>query len=133
MPSDKRISIFRPIIIFVLLFVVGALALNRLTSKPVNEDAKVALAQCLTDKGTKMYGTYWCPHCTNQKKAFGAAFEKVTYVECAERGNPNESTQVCKDANIQSFPTWVFADGSRVTGEQSFESLADRSGCPWTE
>jgi len=27
-------------------------------------------AQCLTDKGVKMYGAYWCPHCQAQKALF---------------------------------------------------------------
>jgi len=27
-------------------------------------------AKCLTQKGAKMYGTFWCPHCQNQKKEF---------------------------------------------------------------
>jgi len=38
-------------------------------------------------------------------------------------------TQACKDANIQSYPTWVFPDGSRKSGEVSFQDLAKMSGC----
>jgi len=25
-------------------------------------------AKCLTQNGVKFYGTYWCPHCNNQKR-----------------------------------------------------------------
>jgi len=31
------------------------------------------LAQCIADSGAKFYGAFWCPHCQNQKQAFGSA------------------------------------------------------------
>jgi glutaredoxin len=86
-----------------------------------------ALAQCLTDKGVKMYGAWFCPHCAAQKEAFGTAFHNVTYVECAA---PDKSElQVCKDAGITGYPTWVFADGKRLNGEQPLATLAEKAGC----
>lgn len=92
--------------------------------KPEKVDPKIdALAQCLTDKKTVMYGAYWCPHCQNQKKDFGASFDKVTYVECTQ------DIQKCKDAKIEGYPTWINSEGKRVEGEQSFEDLAKLSGC----
>src|SRR3989344_3569664 len=32
-------------------------------------------AQCLTDNGAKMFGAYWCPHCSDQKKMFGSSWK----------------------------------------------------------
>lgn len=85
-------------------------------------------AQCLTDKGVKMWGAWWCSHCQAQKKLFGTAFDKVTYNECSTPGK-QDMTPLCKNAGITNFPTWEFADGSRVQGEQSLEELAKKSGC----
>lgn len=86
------------------------------------------LAQCLADKGVLFYGAYWCPHCQAQKKMFGTAAKYLPYVECAQRGS-DEMNQVCKDANIEGFPTWVFPSGQRVTGEQQPDRLAQLGGC----
>ena len=87
-------------------------------------------ARCLTDRGVKMYGAFWCEHCAEQKKKFGASFEYAPYVECAVKGDRNAKTQVCKDAGIQHFPTWQFPPtGERVERVFSLEELSDRTGC----
>lgn len=132
--TDPRARIFRMVVVLVLLFVVGAFAAVRLAEKKSGPDTRVAFAQCLTDKGVKFYGAYWCPHCAKQKKMFGSrAMAEIDYIECALPGNPQAQTQECKDAGIKNYPTWEYPDGSRRTGEQSFEDLAEGSGCPWTE
>ena len=92
-------------------------------------DKYVAFGQCLTDKGVTMYGAYWCPHCQNQKKLFGEkGFEKVQYVECAE-GGKDANPALCTQKKVESYPTWIFADGSRTTGEQQLAELALRTSC----
>jgi len=84
-------------------------------------------AQCLTDKGTVMYGLYWCPHCEEQKKAFGASFRKVNYVECGTSDHKEEPR--CVQDHVTNFPTWQFANGERHEGELSFEDLSAKTGC----
>ena len=82
-------------------------------------------AKCLTAKGVKMYGAYWCPHCQAQKDMFGEAFQYVDYVECeGAQGNPS----ACAAAGIQGYPTWII-NGKKLEGEQSFDGLATESGC----
>jgi hypothetical protein len=88
-----------------------------------------AFAQCLGTKGAKMYGAYWCPHCADQKELFGSSFQYAPYVECGIKGSHNEA-QVCVDAGVKRFPTWVFADGAKVEGEHSLEFLGQETGCP---
>lgn len=85
-------------------------------------------ATCLGQKGVKFYGAFWCPHCQAQKALFGKSVSKLPYIECS---NPDGQTQdqVCNDAKIEGYPTWEFADGSRVSGEQSLQTLADKSSC----
>lgn len=111
-----------------IILVVGGLVFlsRKQSSAPAQYDK---LAQCLTDKGVKFYGASWCPHCAEQKRLLGASMKYVSYVECALPGNQQGQTQVCIDNKIESYPTWVFQDGARVTGEQQPSALAEKSGC----
>jgi hypothetical protein len=88
-----------------------------------------ALAKCTARMGARMYGAYWCPHCKEQEEAFGSAFRYVNYVECGVKGNVRLQSDACKQAEIKHYPTWEFADGSRVEGKQSFEFLSEKTGC----
>jgi len=88
-----------------------------------------AFARCLGEKGAKMYGAYWCPHCADQKKLFGASFKYAPYVECGIQGS-RSTAQVCTDAAVKRYPTWTFADGARVEGEHPLDFLGQETGCP---
>jgi hypothetical protein len=89
-----------------------------------------AFAKCLSDRGVKMYGAYWCPHCQEQKEKFGAAFEYAPYVECGVKGDLHGLSQACKDAGIKHYPTWQFPPtGERVERIFTLEELGDRTGC----
>ncbi|SRR5208337_1791903 len=89
-----------------------------------------AFAHCLTERGVKMYGAWWCPHCIEQKKAFAASFEYVPYVECGIKGDLHGRSQACKDANIEHYPTWQFPPtGQRMERVFTLEELSDRTGC----
>lgn len=85
-------------------------------------------AQCLSDKGAKFYGAFWCPHCQNQKAMFGKASKKLPYIECS---TPDGQTQlsICKDAGVASYPTWSFMDGSKIEGEVQLDALAEKTSC----
>lgn len=87
-----------------------------------------SFAQCLKDKGAVFYGAFWCPHCQNQKAMFGKSVTLLPYVECS---TPDGKSQfpICKEKNIEGYPTWIFADGSRLTGEVALETLAEKTGC----
>jgi len=89
----------------------------------------VAVAQCLSDEGVEMYGAFWCPHCADQKKIFGKEAEPLMpYFECDPRGD-NSVTDTCLELNIERYPTWIFADGSRETGALPLTELQELSGC----
>jgi len=88
-------------------------------------------AQCLTDRGVKMYGAWWCPHCQEQKEKFKASFEYVPYTECGVKGDLKGQNPVCKQEGITHFPTWQFPPtGERVERVFELEELRDRTGCP---
>ena len=80
------------------------------------------LAKCLTEKGAKLYGASWCPHCQNQKALFGDAVESLPYVECTEKA------QECAQAGITAYPTWII-DGQSYSGGKTFAELKSYSGC----
>jgi len=87
-----------------------------------------ALASCLKEKGAVFYGTFWCPHCQNQKAMFGKSAKLLPYVECSTP-NGRDQLAICKDKKIESYPTWEFADGSREFGEVSLAKLVEKTGC----
>lgn len=111
----------------IILVVGGLVYVSR--SKNAAPGQYDKLAQCLTDKGAKFYGAYWCPHCAEQKRILGSSMSHIKYVECGLPGDQQGQTQVCQDNKIESYPTWVFADGTRLTGEQQPKALADKAGC----
>jgi hypothetical protein len=138
--ADASVRVYRTVIALIIVFIVGVFAVSRITKSGSEtavgaeaSDKVVKLADCLTEKGARMFGSYWCSHCQQQKKDFGTAFSNINYVECSTPDNPRAQAKACEDAGVQSYPTWMFADGSMATGEQSFADLAERSGCDWTE
>ncbi len=86
------------------------------------------LAQCLTDKGAKFYGAFWCPHCQREKAMFGNSARLLPYVECSTADGQGQ-LPVCNEKNIDGYPTWIFADGSRMSGEIAPKDLAAKAGC----
>ena len=95
-----------------------------------NQHRHDAFARCLTQRGVKMYGAWWCPHCQEQKELFGASFEYAPYVECGIKGDLHGTAQVCKDQDIKHYPTWQFPPmGERVERVFPLQELGDRTGC----
>ena len=95
---------------------------------PKASPEEIAFAKCITDEGAVMFGAYWCSHCKSQKKAFGESFSEINYIECSLPGGEGQ-TEICNQAKIESYPTWEFADGSRVNGEMSFGQLSAKTAC----
>ncbi|MEI7513255.1 MAG: thioredoxin domain-containing protein [bacterium] len=116
--------------VIITLVIVGGFFWYALNNKVPKVDLQSgpgkydAFAQCLAEKKITMYGAVWCSHCQAQKKEFGSSFKYVNYVECPE------NTKICSEKGIEGFPTWLNEDGSKkLVGEQSFEKLAEMSGC----
>ncbi len=119
---SKEAKVFLGIIIGLVVLIGGLVIMNSKTPGQYDE-----FAQCISDSGAKFYGAYWCPHCAAQKQMFGKSAKKLPYIECSNQDQ--SQTQICIDHNVESYPTWEFTNGTRVTGEQSFEYLASQTGC----
>ncbi len=97
--------------------------------------AKVELAKHLKETKAVMYGAYWCPHCTDQKRAFGVeAIASLPYIECDPKGK-DAKPKVCQskfqEAKEQlkkdvGFPTWEI-NGKFYSGAQPLSDLAQFS------
>lgn len=94
----------------------------------VEKSSNDAFAQCLTEKGIKVYGSFRCPHCIAQKELFGSSYSRINYVEC-DVMSKNANVKECTDKNIMSYPTWILSDGEKRVGTQKLEELAQSSGC----
>ena len=84
------------------------------------------LAEHLAKSEVKFYGASWCPHCQDQKKLFGSSAKRIPYVECSPGGSQAPQAIVCKEKNIQSYPTWII-NGQRHTGVLALDTLAQLS------
>jgi hypothetical protein len=114
------------ILLVVAIIIVGGVGfLLKNASKPGKYDS---FAQCLKDKGSTFYGAFWCSHCQSQKKIFGKSARLLPYVECSTADGRSQLS-ICRDKNIDGYPLWEFADGSRQTGEVSLGQLAEKTGC----
>jgi hypothetical protein len=85
-------------------------------------------AQCVKDSGTTFFGAFWCPHCQNQKALFGKSAKLLPYVECSTADGKGQ-TQACIDKGIESYPTWEFPGGERMSRELSLQDLAEKTSC----
>jgi hypothetical protein len=92
------------------------------STTPLPADKTIGLAKFLTAQGIKMYGAAWCTHCQDQKKAFGDAFQYVTYVECPD------NVKLCLAKGVQGYPTWLKPNGEKLEGFVELPKLAEWAG-----
>ncbi|MCX6754500.1 MAG: thioredoxin domain-containing protein [Candidatus Nomurabacteria bacterium] len=120
-------------IIFIVLtvLIVGGLGIysGTRTQGPGKLDG---FAQCLKSSGAEFYGAFWCPHCQKQKELFGFSKQYLPYIECSTADGQGVN-QICKDKKIEGYPTWIFADASRLSGELSLVTLASKTQCAYTQ
>lgn len=121
----KQKSSSKSLYIILAIIIIIPIALVTIMGKTPGQHDE--LAQCISNSGAKFYGAFWCPHCQTQKAAFGKSAKLLPYIECS---NPDKTqTDVCKDAGVTGYPTWVFADGARASGEVPLKNLAEKTNC----
>ena len=114
--------------IIIVVLVLGAIITFMVDSRPTTPGKYDTFATCLKDKGAVFYGAFWCTHCQTQKELFGVSEKLLPYVECSTPDGNNQ-TQICKDKKIEGYPTWIFADGSILSGEIPLVTLAKKTSC----
>lgn len=116
------------VLAIVLVLAIALMAYGRRQENAPANGALADFATCLKDSGAIFYGTFWCPHCQNQKDMFGGAQKNLPYVECSTADGRGQ-LPACASENINAYPTWVFGDGSREMGALALTILAQKSGC----
>lgn len=126
---DNNVKIFLGVVGLLVLGVIATVAIRGAGGNTSNVPGKYdALATCLKDKGAVFYGAFWCTHCQAQKKLFGSSQKLLPYVECSPTSGQGQ-IQACIDKKIASYPTWEFADGTRLMGEIPLAQLAEKTAC----
>ena len=91
-------------------------------------------AQCVYEKGMRMYGSKGCVYCAKQRALFGDSAEYIKEIECDPR-YPNPETDRCIAKKIERTPTWIREDAAGNTvkrydpGVRSLQTLAGETGC----
>lgn len=131
----KKVHIFilSIIAIIVLVVILAVFANKQNQASPELKTALGTVSQCLANNNVMFYGASWCPHCARQKALFMNSAKNLPYTECSVGGAGSPQTQVCIDAQINSYPTWEFTQGVRSSMEISPLDLATLSGCSLTE
>jgi uncharacterized membrane protein/glutaredoxin len=95
------------------------------------EDPQIrALAEHLAEEGVIFYGASWCPHCQEQKRLFGNSASRLPYVECSLGGPNAPQSAACRNAGVQSYPTWVINGRATVGQVMTLAQLAQATGFP---
>lgn len=124
---DNNIKIFISVVGLLILGVI-VMVLVRADRVPPGPGIYDEFATCLAREGAVFYGAFWCSHCQAQKKLFGSSAKLLPYVECSTTDGRGQ-TQFCIEREIESYPTWEFADGSRLNGEIPLAQLAEKTLC----
>ncbi len=123
MPLNKKTLLI--ILSSAVIVILSSIILVRNSNAPGKYDD---FANCINNAGAKFYGAFWCPHCRNQKTLFGKSSKNLPYIECSTPDGNNQLA-ICDEADIESYPTWVFSDGSKENGELTLEKLAEKTNC----
>ena len=102
------------------------LAVLEMTKPKFTNEKLAGFAKCLSEKGAKLYGTYWCGNCKKQKEMFQDAVQYLNYIECDD--GKGSMVKECVMNQITAFPTWIIND-KRLVGRQEFSALEEASGC----
>ena len=104
---------------------------NQPIPEPATESTAqtIQLADQLNAVDAKFYGAHWCPACKEQMRLFGKqAGRRLNYVECGLPEQYPDQVSQCRDARIQSIPTWTRPGSKRLEGVQSINKLERWSG-----
>src|SRR3989344_9366604 len=69
--TPKKSNVKKIISLAIIVFIVIIVAQWYLSNQQPTVGVYDTFAQCLTEKGAIFYGTFWCPHCKDQKELFG--------------------------------------------------------------
>ena len=75
-------------------------------------ERKVKIAQCLAERGYKIYYADWCPFCVQQKELFGEAAKYLYGFDCYDPEGGRGNIAKCPD--LLGVPAWRDRDGNQL-------------------
>lgn len=87
--------------------------------KPVVEEST---AKCIGEHSI-LYTQNGCSHCIETLELFGEYKSYLIIVDCLE------DMELCSEHGIESTPTWILYNGTRIEGYRSMQELKDSMGC----
>jgi len=127
----KKNVLFGVVAVVILGLIFGLSKSASFSEEKALENAKlVEFRECIAKSEATFYGAFWCGHCRDQKAILGVKKESEMpfYVECSTP-DANAQTAECIEKGIQSYPTWIFADGSFQSGVMSLSELGSKTNC----
>tara|TARA_Y100000034_G_C6870671_1_gene397467 strand:- start:447 stop:1259 length:813 start_codon:yes stop_codon:yes gene_type:complete len=122
--KKKIIKALKPwIVTIIILNLIPLIVFNLPSSEP--DVDYTPLAQCITENGVNMYGSFRCGVCAKTRALFGDAFEEINEIECHPQGE-NAQTELCLSKGIEGTPTWILEpEGEEVKRQVGFMTLAE--------
>lgn len=122
--------------VFIAIFLAAALgwATYFVHAGAIPSGTYIPFAQCVYEKGMRMYGAKTCSACVKQRELFGDAAPYIREIECDPR-YPGSEVARCVAKQITRTPTWIREDAAGNTlkrfdpGVLSLETLAEETGC----
>lgn len=133
MNKNVLVALISVIVIFGVIVLAGVVNDNgsaELTSPEEEEEVVEEIGEmesfvnCLDDKNVTIYGSSWCPYCTDLVEDFGG-YDIVDpiYVECTEEG------EICGEEQKTTYVPEIQIKGEVYEGPRSFEGFTEKTGC----
>ena len=128
MEKEKKDKTLKKIHIYIFITVAAILTTILVLSVIVEDDNMKAFNDCLADEGMVIYGSDWCPACSQLVEMLGG-YEAVSsvYVECTEE------QQKCQQEMIGTGVPEIQIDGEMYEGARELEALGKATGCELPE
>src|SRR3989344_3290157 len=121
-PEETRKNNNKKYLLGFILVIAIALFVTGFYIKSLKPGIYDNFAKCLSEKNAVVYGNDFCQYTGRQLNMFGKAEKYLDYVKCAN------NKELCDSKQVKITPTWEI-NGKILEGIQSFEKLAEASGC----
>ena len=94
------------------------------SEEKIDEEKMIELVDCLKEKGVVIYGSAWCPACSDVVEKFGG-YEIIDpiYVECTEE------EEKCREEMTGTAVPEIQIEGEICRSNRYPQELAEKVGC----
>lgn len=118
------------LIVFLILIFIGGIYFIYHYSQEDETGQLDSFATCVEKSDAKFFGAFWDASTREQKKLFGPSKRLLPYVECTVSSEMYQfQNDDCKKEGIETYPTWLFKDGSYIFGVANLEKIAEKTNC----